>query len=222
MAASPKRFGVGHGTERITALSDGVFAIAITLLVLDLKLPDLPEHVTAAELTDALLDLWPRLFSFVLSFLVIGIFWINHHHLFAFIERYDTRLLWLNLLVLLFVSFLPFPTVVLGTHGSLAPAVILYAATMTLLGASQTVLWLYASRGRRLVDPAIDPRIVDLLTSRGVGATLVWLLSIPLALVDATLAMFSWLLIGVAQQALVRLFYRQQEAEEQSLQTTER
>jgi uncharacterized membrane protein len=127
----------------------------------------------------------------------------------------------LNLLVLLFVSFLPFPTVVLGTHGNLGPAVLLYAATMTLLGASQTLLWLYASRGRRLVDPAIDPQIVGLITSRGVGATLVWLLSIPLALVDTTLAMFSWLLIGVAQQAMLRLFYRQQEAEEQSLETTE-
>src|SRR3954452_13840619 len=91
---SSQRVGRGVGTERITAFSDGVYAIAITLLVLDLRLPELPHTATAEELTAALIGLSPKLYAYALSFVVIGFLWITPHRLFAFIRRYDSTLLW--------------------------------------------------------------------------------------------------------------------------------
>jgi uncharacterized membrane protein len=216
-----QRVGQGVGTERITAFSDGVYAIAITLLVLDLRLPDLPAAATAGELTAALFGLWPKLFAYGLSFVVIGFLWITHHRLFAFIRRYDSTLLWLNLLVLLFVALLPFPTVVMGAYGSLAPAVILYASTFVLISLSQTLLWVYASRWGHLVDPDLDPRIVTYVTLRGLTAFLIWLLSIPLALVDTGLAMLSWTLLGVMAEIVGRICYREEAEEREALEAAD-
>jgi uncharacterized membrane protein len=220
-AAAPRpsrqRVGQGVGTERITAFSDGVYAIAITLLVLDLRLPDLPASATADELTAALFELSPKLFAYALSFAVIGFLWITHHRLFAFIRRYDSTLLWLNLLVLLFVALLPFPTVVLGGYGHLAPAVILYASTFVLISMSQLLLWVYASRWGHLVDADLDPRLVTYMTLRGLTALLIWLLSIPLAFVDTTLAMMSWTLLGVAAKIVAHIFYREDAEEREAL-----
>src|SRR5215469_16375933 len=104
---------VDQGMGRILALSDGVFAIAMTLLILQIAIP-----ATAGDgrLSRALLALWPRYLAYLLSFLVIARFWVIHHQAFRLIARFDTALVWLNLLLLLFVAFLPFPTSVLGQH----------------------------------------------------------------------------------------------------------
>jgi uncharacterized membrane protein len=210
------------GTERVTAFSDGVYAIAITLLVLDLRLPELPASLTAAELTAALVDLSPKVFAYVLSFLVIGFLWMTHHRLFVHIRRCDATLLWLNLLVLLLVAILPFPTVVLGSHGSLAPAVVLYASTFALISLSQVLLWVYASRWGHLVDPDIDPRLVTYNTLRGLSALLIWLVSIPLAFVDTGLAMMSWALLGVGARIVGHVYYREDAEEREALEAADR
>jgi hypothetical protein len=96
----------GEGIGRILALSDGVFAIAITLLVIQIALP---ATAGAADLPSALLRLWPRYLAYALSFLVIARFWVSHHLAFRLITRYDSTLVWLNLVLLMFVAFLPFP-----------------------------------------------------------------------------------------------------------------
>ena len=209
------------GTERVTAFSDGVYAIAITLLVLDLRLPELPATATADELTAALIGLSPKLFAYALSFVVIGFLWITHHRIFAFIRRCDSTLLWLNLLVLLLVAILPFPTVVLGSHGSLAPAVVLYASTFALISTSQLLLWVYASRWGRLVDPDLDPRVVTYNNLRGLSALLIWLLSIPLAFVDTGLAMFSWMLLGVTARIITHIYSREDSEEREALEAAD-
>ncbi|MGH7155513.1 MAG: TMEM175 family protein, partial [Acetobacteraceae bacterium] len=103
--------GTEHGTERIEAFSDGVFAIAITLLILDVRVPH-----AATSLWDELLHLWPSYFALVLSFVMIGIYWANHHYIFKLFERTNHALNLLNLLFLLCISFLPFPTAVLGGY----------------------------------------------------------------------------------------------------------
>ena len=102
-----------EGIGRILALSDGVFAIAITLLIIAIAIP---ATTSDADLPKALLSLWPRYLAYVLSFLVIARFWVTHHLAFRLINRYDATLVWLNLLLLMFVAFLPFPTAVLGEH----------------------------------------------------------------------------------------------------------
>jgi TMEM175 potassium channel family protein len=95
-----------EGIGRILALSDGVFAIAITLLILEISIPAVTDD---GGLTKALLGLWPQYLAYVLSFLVIARFWVTHHVAFRPIGRYDAVLVWLNLLLLMFVAFLPFP-----------------------------------------------------------------------------------------------------------------
>ena len=95
-------------TNRLEAFSDGVFAIAITLLILEIKVPP------AANLGNGLLQLWPSYLAYAISFVVIGAIWINHHAMFDWIDRVDQKLLLLNTLHLMFIAFLPFPTAVLA------------------------------------------------------------------------------------------------------------
>jgi uncharacterized membrane protein len=101
-------------TRRIEAFSDGVLSIVITLLVLQLSLPVLSASATDAELTRHLVEMIPKLFAYVISFAVVGIFWVGHHGVFHFVVHADRTLLWLNNLFLLSVGFIPFPAALLG------------------------------------------------------------------------------------------------------------
>src|SRR5215216_7375245 len=113
---------VGHQAsrdrDRIINLSDGVFAIAITLLVLDVHVPDIPENMVVTELPAALLALWPKYLGYFLSFVGISTFWMIHHSIFGPIRAYDRGLLYLNFLFLMVVAFVPFPTSLLGEYGN--------------------------------------------------------------------------------------------------------
>jgi TMEM175 potassium channel family protein len=141
-----------EGMGRILALSDGVFAIAITLLILEIAVPPTTGD---ADLSKALLGLWPRYLAYVLSFVVIARFWVTHHLAFRLIARYDAVLVWLNLLLLMFVAFLPFPTAVLGEHNGSPPAAVLYGAAVALAGAASAGYWWYASGRGRLLRPDV-------------------------------------------------------------------
>jgi uncharacterized membrane protein len=114
--------------ERVVFFSDAVFAIVITLLVLELKVPHLTEH-TEPSLRHALVELLPRVAGFVISFLIIGLMWIEHHRIFRYIADYDGGLLWRNLLLLLCVSFVPFPTALFSENFWSRTAFILYTAS---------------------------------------------------------------------------------------------
>ena len=141
-------------TDRLEAFSDGVFAIAITLLVLGIGVP-----VSATPLGPALLQLWPSYLAYAVSFVVIGAIWINHHAMFRHIVQANDALLLLNLLALMFVAFLPFPTAVLaqafhiGAGESTAAA--LYGAVLFVIGAFVVATWNYASHAR-LLDPTMS------------------------------------------------------------------
>lgn len=183
-------FGAGEGTERIEAFSDAVFAIALTLLVLDLRLPD----DTEGDLLGRLLSLWPEFFAYVLSFLIIALNWVTHHRKFRVIERYDTGLLWINLALLLFIALVPFPTSVLSDTGE-TPAVVLYALVVSLISVLQGTLWAYAMH-RGLTSHEVDGELSRFVLLSILPAPLVFLVSIPIALLaGAEWAMYSWFLI---------------------------
>ncbi|HZD64942.1 MAG TPA: TMEM175 family protein [Acidimicrobiales bacterium] len=138
---------------RVEAFSDGVFAIAITLLVLTIAQPG-----SYQDLAHQLADRWPSLAAYVVSFAVIGIMWLNHHSIFGHLDRVDRPLIYLNLLLLMTIAFLPYPTGVLGQalargHGAQTAAVV-YGVTMAANAYTWSALWLYASGHRRLLDPA--------------------------------------------------------------------
>jgi uncharacterized membrane protein len=151
-------------TSRIEAFSDGVFAIAITLLIIEIHVPG-REH--AETLGHELLRIWPSYLGYLTSFLTIGVMWINHHYVFDLIARVDRTMLLLNTLLLMLVAFVPFPTAVLAqfieTDGARAAAV-LYGATMTLTAITFFAWWRYASKGRRLLGDQVPDDVVDDIT----------------------------------------------------------
>ncbi len=185
------------GLERLVFFSDAVFAIAITLLILEIRLPAASAELNNEELLSRLLEIWPEYLSYVISFLVIGSFWQSHHRKFRYIERYDDRLLWLNLLWLMVIAFIPFPTAVLSEYGN-RTATIFYALTMTAAGLLSAVLWWYAVQGHRLVAKDLDTRVRRRGFVKSLVLPLIFLVSIGLAFLNEDLAKYSWFLIAPA------------------------
>ena len=147
------RSGRAVGNARLEAFSDGVFAIAITLLVLTIPTPNDFRH-----LGDALTDQWPAYAAYLVSFAVIGIMWLNHHTVLGHFGRVDRNLVYLNLVLLATIVFVPYPTGIFGEalrrgEGERAAAVF-YSLVMTFNAIAWTALWLYGSTRRRLLDPA--------------------------------------------------------------------
>lgn len=151
-------------TARLEAFSDGIFAIAATLLIIEVHVPG-TEH--AETLGDELLRNWPSYLGYLTSFLTIGVMWINHHYVFELIDKVDGTMLLLNTVLLLLIAFVPFPTAVLAqfieTDGARAAAV-LYGATLTLTAISFFAWWRYASSGRRLIDEGVPDDVIDDVT----------------------------------------------------------
>jgi uncharacterized membrane protein len=170
--------------SRVEAFSDGIFAIAITLLVLTIAQPS-----NYHDLANQLLDRWPSLIAYVVSFIVIGIMWLNHHTIFLLLDRMDRALVCLNLLLLMTVVFIPYPTGILGealrNGAGEKVAAVTYSVTMTLNGYAWTALWLYASSGRRLLNDAVPEAERRPATLRFTIGSLVYTLSIGIALINA-------------------------------------
>jgi uncharacterized membrane protein len=182
-----------EGTARLETFSDGVFAIAATLLVLEIGV----STSRGGGLGDSLLHIWPSYLAYATSFLVIGIIWLNHHHCVSLMQRVDRTFLFVNLLLLMTVSFMPFPTKLVAQYlqkPGERNAVIAYAITMLLMACIYNVWWRYARTNRRLIgDDVSDASLtaVDRAFDPGVplyGLVLVVAFFSPLASVLITLA----------------------------------
>jgi uncharacterized membrane protein len=136
--------------ERMIFFSDAVFAIAITLLVIEIKIPILQWPATEGMLGEALLQILPMVTGFFISFFLIGQTWIEHHRLCLFIEGYNSGLLWRNLLLLLFVAFLPFSTAIMSEYFYLRLAVYLYTLSLAAVGLAKAFFWRHAVSSRLL------------------------------------------------------------------------
>ena len=184
-----------RGVERLEAFSDGVFAIAITLLVLGIEIPD----VSDSDLGTALSDLIPSIYAYFLGFAVIGLFWVGHHAFFAQVERHDARLLWTNLLFLALIAAMPFSTGLIGEYGGTQAATIIFASNVALVSfADHLSEWSAARSG--LLDPR-SPWSRRRLFTWSQLIPLIFVLSIPLTLISVSLAQLSWLLALLAGRA---------------------
>jgi uncharacterized membrane protein len=181
-----------EGIGRILALSDGVFAIAITLLILEIAVPATTSN---AGLPKALLGLWPRYLAYVVSFVVIARFWVMHRLAFRLIARDDAVLVWLNLLLLMFVAFLPFPTAVLGAHAGSPAAAVLYATSVILASIASAAYWWYASGRGRLLRPDVGRARVRALRARGLSGPVFFALTLPIAVFAPYAAEIVWILV---------------------------
>ena len=170
----------GADTERLVFFSDAVFAIAMTLLIIDIHVPEVE---TPQELWNGLLQLWPNLLGFIISFFVISVYWRNHHRMFHFIKRYDRTLISLNFGLLFLVVLLPFTTALISLHGDWQLPVVIYDSSLAIAGLIMAAIWVYATSGERLVDAGLDRRYVRQLTFRSLYMSFAFLVIIALTFV---------------------------------------
>lgn len=190
-ATAKRREGNEVEFARIVAFSDGVFSIAITLLVLNLSIGH-QDLVTDHEVWKALGDQWENLLSYAISFAVIARFWLNHHRFFGEVTAFDGRLIGLNMLYLALVVLIPFSSEVLGEYGGRTPSVVVYAVN---LAAVVIVGYLMFGDARRAGLTDTDEQTRREGQARAIFIAAVFLLSIPIAFFDAHLAPFFWLIL---------------------------
>ena len=184
-----------EGTGRLETFSDGVFAIAATLLILDVRLSG---H---GSVEHQLVHAWPSYAAYAISFATLGIVWVNHHTVFAQLDRVDRTFLFINVLFLMVIAFSPFPTRVLAEHlreGSKAAA-FAYGLTYTTMAVCYAALWFYAAVGRRLIAPEADQRTVSGISRSFRPGWAIYAIATLSSLLSA------WLAVGL--YAAIALFY---------------
>jgi uncharacterized membrane protein len=190
--------GAEVGIDRLLTFSDGVFAIAVTLLVLDLHQPTVSHGLLHAVLRD-----WPQYLSYALSFLVIGIIWAQHHWMFQFIRRTDHLFILINLLFLMWVAVVPFPTAILARYlenaGERETAIVIYTGVFAVGGLLVNLKWLYAIHRDRLLGEDVDRPAIQKLTRSYPAGPILYLVAFGLAFVSP--------LSSVALIILINLFY---------------
>ncbi len=189
--------------DRLSALTDGVIAIAITLLVLDIAVPEIPEALVEQELGDALWELRPQVLGFVLSFAVIGYYWLSHRLVFSHLRTIDNTLTVINLAFLLAIAFIPFAAGLLADYVPDSLAVAVYAGVMTLAGLSLLAMMTYPGTHGHF-HPGVDLRHVALTTKKVAVAPAVFLLTVPLAFISGWLALALWALIPAIRHIVNR------------------
>jgi len=185
---------------RLLAFSDGVIAVAITLLVLDIRLPEGFGAFDDTQLWAALVALWPRILAYLLSFYVIANFWMSHRSKFNHIIKTDGRLMWLNMLFLLTVGLVPFTTNLIAESGGTLSTMI-YAASMVVSGLSLAGIWQYAA-ARKMIDPKVTKEERREHLQATLMTSLIFALSIPLSVVHADAAKYFWIALWPAGIAL--------------------
>lgn len=175
----------GLSKARVEALTDGIFAVAMTLLVLDIKVPAVP----VAQLPGEVLALWPRVLSYAISFVMLGIYWVGQHNQFHLIRRTDRTLLWINILFMMTICFVPFSTALLSGYPRAQVAVVLYGANLIVIGLVLQLHWSYATHRHRLIDPEVDAGTVQLASRRILVGPLVFAAAIAVSFVSITAAL---------------------------------
>jgi TMEM175 potassium channel family protein len=195
------------GTSRIEAFSDGVFAIVVTLLVLELRVPPLPDDFTSQEALEGLVALSPKFISFALSFLVIAIFWVNHHQMFHSLEKTDRSFLWYNNLLLFTLSFIPFPTAFIGEHPTSMVPVMLYGFAMLAASVSFNIMLRHAINAK-LFYPSISDQTLEEGKKRGMFGPVIYFISVVAAFISVYISLAIFILVPVfyfIPQKIVRL-----------------
>ncbi len=196
--------------ERLILFSDAVFAIAITLLVIEIRVPELPKDgLTDQQLQEALGHLIPKFVGFLISFLIIGLYWTIHHRMFGFVVNYTRKMLWINMIFLLAVVMMPFST---GFYSEyilrlLKTPVIIYAANIIFLGLMNFVLWKYITKPGRNLTEGLSPDEERYFSFRAIAVPCVFILTAMLYLfVNPKLAMFMPPLIPLVMRLIARRY----------------
>ncbi len=188
--------GPGFSTDRIEALTDGIFAIAMTLLVLTLELPD-TIGLTSAKLHELIISQYDKFFNYALSFILLAVFWIIHHQQYHHIRKTDHNLLWLNIFTLIFVALMPFSTSLIGDFGNDWLADLFFNLNMFMLGILFSLTWIYAALGHRLVSKNLEEKKIIGGIKRGLIVPAVSLIAIAVGFLSPGNSGYAYLLIPV-------------------------
>jgi uncharacterized membrane protein len=200
-----------YGVSRLVSFSDGVFGFAITLLITTIPFSlAIPVPVTNMHTVQALLALLPQLYAYVFSFFMVGNYWIVHHRTFQRYTKFNTTLLWINLSLLLFIAFLPFPTALLGRYGSNSVITAMYATTQFMISLIYVLMEWYAF-SHALISPPPDQKTLKYIYLRGLIPCAIFALSGGIAFYSVVLAKLSWIAVLVIRPVVLRK-YRPEEA----------
>jgi uncharacterized membrane protein len=194
----------GDDLSRILALSDGVFAFAMTLLVLSLAVPVYVHTPTNGMLVGFLLGDWSAIFGYVFAFVMIGVWWVVHHRTFHYIARFDSGLVWANMALLMEVAVMPFVLSFYLTFDYRQVAVVLFDVIQIALGLTSTILWEYAKR-HHLTKPDVPHAAAKFFTDRGLASSAVFAASIGVSFVSVDAAQFMWVAVFVVQRILTAM-----------------
>ena len=189
---------------RLQTLSDGVFAVAMTLLVLEIKLPP-TETTDPSHFAAALVALWPKVGAFLLSFIILARGWELHRYVFSYVVRYDHFIVYSNMLYLMAITLLPFSTALVGDHPHMKLAAAIYAGNFLFIGGTKLVIWAYATHHNRLVPQELPPVFAQWLKRRLVLSSCVICIAILLAFVYPAASILLLLVYQVAM-ILIPLF----------------
>jgi len=192
--------------ERILFFSDAVFAIVITLLVLELRVPHIENHdPTDADIRHALFELIPKFLGFIYSFFIVGMLWIEHHRIFRYIGNWDFGLVWRNLLFLLFVAFVPFPTALFSEYFRSQSAFVLYVMGFAFAALGKILVWRYAVKNREtLLVAEIDDEMIKQISRRSWAVPIVCAVAIGLSFIAVAFGGFAFPLIPLVANLLYR------------------
>jgi uncharacterized membrane protein len=182
----------GFSIDRLLMFGDAVFAIAITLLAIDIRVPQLAENLIASQLNNEIIGLAPKLISFTLTFYIIGSYWVSYHRTFHLIKSYNRGLISFDLLFLMFIVLLPFPNDLIGKYPTQQISVIIYAVLLSATGISLCLLWIYASRRYRLIDSTLRQDFIKHLTLRLFVSPIIFLISIPFSFFNPIYSIVIW------------------------------
>lgn len=191
---------------RVINFSDAVFAFAATLLVLKIDLPRLNPGFNEADLALSLYNLWPQYLANIISFAVIGYYWINHHMIFGQVRKFTRGLVWVNIAFLILLSFIPFPVDLYGDYSNVPVIVVFYSASLALVGYMLCILWWFVSHNHHLVKKDLSERKIKFYTIKFLVAPIVFTASIPLVYIHPTIAQFSWLFVVIVVLIVNRKF----------------
>jgi uncharacterized membrane protein len=197
-------------TARLNSFSDGVFAIAVTLLVFNLKVPQIPPGLVHQQLPGVILGMLPHFLTYLISFLLVAIYWTFHHRMMNLVVRIDTAFLWMNIYYLLLISFIPFPSALFGSYSHETFAFVFYVCAMITVNLGSMMMLAYASYKSRLIKKDLPVTIVRYLFVRLFAAMIVFVFSIPLAFFQVRWALY-YLLILFPVNALIKRYFRQYE-----------
>jgi uncharacterized membrane protein len=193
----PNKTGIAT-PDRLKTLADGVFAIVMTILVLELSVPIISEASADGGLAHGLTEMWPEFLIYGLSFLVLGIFWLIHHMIFDAIAYYDSTLSWLNIIFLMFVALIPFSTALFGEYGAVQITATVYGINMLLIFNMGWAMWSYVTRKPQLIVDDLDPDIVKGGKKMGLVYTLILVPAIGISFVSpvTSFVIYSLMVVG--------------------------